>query len=229
MDKALMQHPLGVFATAPAVYVADSYNHSIRLFDPVTGALSTLIGHGARGVKDGALDTAEFNEPNAVLKVGEKLYIADTNNNAIRVADLDAKTVSTLPVTELPPPAVAEFSSQLPNVITLEPIIVKAHAAVTISIILRDGWHVNGDAPSSLALFKMADVSATPKTIASFDREAVKQQRATLPALESGTYRLQGTLYYCEDKAGAICLLKSFDVPIQALSSGVVKITLDLN
>ena len=113
---ARMQHPLGLYADATGVYVADSYNHSIRRYDLNTGTLSNFAGHGVRGKKDGPLAEAEFNEPNDVLLVGNKLYVADTNNNAIRVIDVISKTVSTLSIPEPAHTASApEFSKQLPN------------------------------------------------------------------------------------------------------------------
>jgi len=97
---ALMQHPLGVFADKDVVYIADAYNHSIRVFDPRTGVLSNFIGHSVRGNKDGAFAEAELNEPNDVLEIGNTLYIADTNNNVIRVADLTSKKISTLAISK---------------------------------------------------------------------------------------------------------------------------------
>jgi hypothetical protein len=39
---------------------------------------------------------AQFHEPSDVSIAGGKLYIADTNNHAIRVADLNTLEVSTL-------------------------------------------------------------------------------------------------------------------------------------
>ncbi len=93
---ALMQHPLGLFANNSGVYIADSYNHSIRRFVPATGVLSNFAGHGVRGQKDGPLADAEFNEPNDIQHIDGNDWVADTNNNAIRVIDLNSKTVSTL-------------------------------------------------------------------------------------------------------------------------------------
>ncbi len=224
---ALMQHPLGVFAGSTDIFVADSYNHSIRRFDPATGVLSNFAGHGARGNKDGTFAEAEFNEPNDVLQIGNKLYIADTNNNAIRVADLDGKTVSTLAISEPPRAAAApEFSEQLPNLEKTDTTNVAANMAITVNIALQNGWHINEEAPSYLALFDMA---AKPKAITSFDRKATRQKQIALPALASGAYRLQGTLYYCEDKQGAQCLIKSFDLPLAAAADGKKEITLKLN
>jgi DNA-binding beta-propeller fold protein YncE len=50
------------------------------------------------GLKDGTLDVAQFNEPAGLASDAGKLYVADTNNHAVRVIDLAAGTVQTLDV-----------------------------------------------------------------------------------------------------------------------------------
>lgn len=223
-DTALMQHPLGLHASGRDIYIADAYNHSIRRFDTATQTLSNFAGRGKRGTKEGALGKGEFNEPNALVQVGRKLYVADTNNNAIRVIDLKTGTIATLPVHEATPDDAVEFSEDLPNTGLTSPATVKAGADVSIAIGLQKGWHINEDAPSYLALFDMTKV---PKRVALFERDAIRKG-AALPALSAGTYRLQGTLYYCEDKEGSQCLIKSVNMPVTA-GSGTSTITLKLH
>ncbi len=219
--EALMQHAIGVYATPPDVYIADSYNHSIRRYDPATGYLHNFAGHGVRGNKDGVLAEAEFNEPNDVLQIGDKLYVADTNNHAIRVIDLTAKKVSTLPVQE-EQSAVIAYSDTLPNLDKTEAATLAPGAAIAIG--LKPNWKINDEAPSYLALF-----DAAKKPVASFGLQEVKKQSVTLPMLAEGEYRLQGTLYYCEDREGAQCLIKSFDVPVMVKAGGEKSVTLPLN
>lgn len=98
---ARLQHPLGVAATeedgAPVVYVADTYNDKLKRLDPVTREITTLAG-GDAGHEDGALATARFREPSGLSLGGSRLYVADTNNHAIRVVDMSAGTVQTLDI-----------------------------------------------------------------------------------------------------------------------------------
>lgn len=225
-DVALMQHPLGLVATESGIWVADAYNHSIRRFDVTSGVLSNDIGHGERGHKDGAFASATFNEPNAIIEVGEKFYIADTNNNAIRIADRNTKTVSTLIIT--PPKVVSTvtFSEGLPNLETMPPVQLKAGTEATVAIGLQKGWHINEDAPSFLAVF---DAKDTSKSAASLDTKALRLPKILLPALTAGKYRLQTTLYYCKDAKGSQCLLKSFDVPVNVQQEALSTIELKLN
>ncbi len=78
------------------VFIADSYNHTIRKMTSA-GFVSTVAGAaGNPGSADGAGATARFNSPRA-LAVDRKgtVYIADTGNNAIRFVTPDG-VVSTL-------------------------------------------------------------------------------------------------------------------------------------
>jgi DNA-binding beta-propeller fold protein YncE len=93
-----LQHPLGVAYEGGHVYIADAYNHRIRRVGTETFAVSTVAGDGTAGLTDGPLASARFSEPGG-LAVGEGvLYVADTNNHAIRVVEVGAGQVRTLPV-----------------------------------------------------------------------------------------------------------------------------------
>jgi DNA-binding beta-propeller fold protein YncE len=97
-QRARLQHPMGVAASAsmPFIYVADSYNHKIKRIDLATERVESWLGDGEPGFVDGIGAEARFNEPEGVSIGGDRLYIADTNNHVIRVADLETGTVSTL-------------------------------------------------------------------------------------------------------------------------------------
>lgn len=98
--NAKLQHPLAVAYnhTDGFVYVADSYNHKIKVIDPVATTCTTLAGCGKAGYKDGAFTEALFNEPGDLQFSPDCkcLYVADTNNHKIRVLDMQKKNVSTL-------------------------------------------------------------------------------------------------------------------------------------
>jgi len=89
-----LQHPLGVLYHDGKLYVADTYNHKIKIIDPKEKTSKTFLGTGNTENKDGI--SPSFYEPSGLAIAGEKLFIADTNNNIIRVADLSSKVVSTL-------------------------------------------------------------------------------------------------------------------------------------
>jgi hypothetical protein len=100
--QARLQHPLGVAATvedgAPLVYVADTYNDKLKRLDPMTRQVTSWTG-GEAGHEDGDLANSRFWEPSGLSLAGSRLYVADTNNHAVRLVDLDAGTVRTLEIT----------------------------------------------------------------------------------------------------------------------------------
>jgi DNA-binding beta-propeller fold protein YncE len=95
-DAVRLQHCIGVHGAGGKLYVADSYNHKIKVADPATRAVRTYLGDGKRGNEDGS--KPRFYEPSGLWAVGTKLFIADQNNHAIREVDLKTGLVSTVPV-----------------------------------------------------------------------------------------------------------------------------------
>lgn len=93
-DAARLQHVLHVTAWDGLLLVADSYNHKIKVIDPKTRESKTFLGDGKRGADDGA--KPRFNEPAGLAIVGEKLFVADTNNHRIRVINLRQAVVQSL-------------------------------------------------------------------------------------------------------------------------------------
>ncbi len=85
-SAARFYQPSGVAVDgAGNVYVADTYNNTIRKIYP-SGLVTTLAGlAGSQGSADGAGSAARFYNPNgvAVDMVGN-VYVADTDNNTIR-------------------------------------------------------------------------------------------------------------------------------------------------
>lgn len=95
-----LQHPLDVCYSEGAVFVADTYNQKIKRLDPATRTVSTWLGSGDAGSRDGSGISAQFHEPGGLSLAAGKLYIADTNNHAVRVADIDSAEVTTLQITD---------------------------------------------------------------------------------------------------------------------------------
>jgi sugar lactone lactonase YvrE len=101
-----LQHPLGVAWYDGTLYVADTYNNKIKAIDPESQQCRTIAGDGKPGNEDAAVGAkARFNEPGGIWAAGGKLYVADTNNHAIRVMELTAPhRVTTLELRGLTPP-----------------------------------------------------------------------------------------------------------------------------
>ncbi len=75
--EAMLQHPQGLAARNGKVYIADTYNNAIRLYDRETGELSTLKLRGGT-----------LTEPGDILLMDEGALIVDTGSHSLRKLDL---------------------------------------------------------------------------------------------------------------------------------------------
>lgn len=95
LAKAKLQHPLGVLFNDGILYVADTYNHKIKSIDLKTKTCRTLFGTGKMGSLN-AGKTSLFSEPSGLALLGKRLFVADTDNDSIRVCDLASGKVNTI-------------------------------------------------------------------------------------------------------------------------------------
>jgi thiol-disulfide isomerase/thioredoxin/DNA-binding beta-propeller fold protein YncE len=103
--EARLQHALGVAHHDGKLYIADTYNSKVRVFDLKSKELTTLVG----GNEWGWLVPPTFSEPGGISYADGKLYVADTNAHRIRQVDIAAKTVKTIELQGVnPPPAPKE-------------------------------------------------------------------------------------------------------------------------
>lgn len=97
--KAVLNFPTAVAVGAAGhVYIADTMNHRVRRVDAATGIISTIAGNGqGRYSGDGGpAVSAALNEPTAlVADAFGHLYIADQNNNRVRIVDLTTGVIET--------------------------------------------------------------------------------------------------------------------------------------
>lgn len=213
-DKALMQHPLAVLATKDGVLVADSYNHALRRYDVQRAVLERYIGSGVSGHVDGRQEQALFSQPSGLAAGEGMLYVADTNNQAVRAVNLAKNEVVSLNMKEEPRVDNIQLASELPNTMELdveqERVSLMHSSEVHLELEIREGWRLHEDAPSYLALFDLLDFN---RVVASYDRNMLAQGRLTLPPRVGHAYKLQGVFYYCTDKV-AQCLVQSVDLPV---------------
>lgn len=88
LNDAKLQHALGVAVSKDNVlFVADTYNHKLKTVDTTANAITTLkTSESCRNV-----ELFAFNEPAGLClgSEGDKLYVADTNNHAIKVLKIN--------------------------------------------------------------------------------------------------------------------------------------------
>ena len=158
-DAARLQHPLGLALEGGRLFVADTYNHKLKVLDPRTRRLSTFAGTGKAGQADGA--PPEFYEPGGLSVARGKLYVADTNNHAVRVVDLATKQTTTLVMRGLEPPRPAgppkdeDESAAVSSGPDAEEIKAAAQrvglgrpAELVVEVTLPAGYHLNPAAPN---------------------------------------------------------------------------------
>jgi DNA-binding beta-propeller fold protein YncE len=89
---------LAISPNGGAIYVADQYNHRIRMIRD--GQVTTVAGSGVQEYADGAALQAQFNNPTglAISSNGDAIYVADQNNDRIRmIRDGQVTTVAGRP------------------------------------------------------------------------------------------------------------------------------------
>jgi sugar lactone lactonase YvrE len=96
--RVQLNHPRGLATDAAGrLYIADTYNNVVRLYDPNGASLTTVAGTGVAGFSgDGQAATkANLRQPAGVAVDGQgNLYIADTGNQVVR--EVTGKTIQTV-------------------------------------------------------------------------------------------------------------------------------------
>jgi DNA-binding beta-propeller fold protein YncE len=95
---ALLQHPMGLTYCDELLFVADALNNKIKVIYPLKEASKTLFGDNKAGNTNRPIPL--FDEPLDVSFARGKLFIADTNNHSVRVANVKTGKVITLQIKE---------------------------------------------------------------------------------------------------------------------------------
>ena len=217
-----LQHPLGVTHHNGVLYVADTYNHKIKAIGPRLATATTFLGTGKPGLRDGEL--AQFYEPGGVSIADGKLYIADTNNHAIRVADLHTKQVTTLQLTGLTNGAGANMAEVWPNLeeVSLPPQILRTgQNRMTLAVTIPAPYKLNPGSPLEYCV----EVNGTSPQQGK--RTSVKDghfplQIPLLLTTDKAEVRVALSFVYCRDGDEGVCVIKSlrWTVPVQTTSDG---------
>ena len=95
--ESLLSFPGKVLADAKSdrLFISDS-NHNRIVVTDLDGNVEYIIGSGEPGLKNGSFSDATFKQPQGMALDGNILYVADTENHAIRKVNLQEKTVTTL-------------------------------------------------------------------------------------------------------------------------------------
>jgi hypothetical protein len=226
-----LQHPLGIDAHHGVLYVADTYNHKIKRIDPETATSVSYLGTGQPGRADGK--APEFYEPGGISVAAGKLYIADTNNHAIRVADLSTGEVSTLRLRGLAMPAAvtgfSDTSFAAAANIEMQPLRVKAGQSghLGVHIELPEGYHLNPRAPFTYRVDVIGNGISIAETYQQFRAIALPLPLRIPFEAMSGEHQamldVDLTFYYCREDDTGVCAIQSvrWHVPLQTVDEDV--------
>jgi hypothetical protein len=224
---AKLQHCLEVVYLKGKIYVADTYNHKIKMVDAKNGETKTIAGTGQRGKGD---EPAEFHEPAGLAHAGGILYVADTNNHLIRTIDLETNQVATLEIAGLEPPKLPDPEPRDSLVgatqIELPPAKVSPSGQaieLAVQIELPPGYKMNPLAPMRYRV-EAADGQGP------VSREALGKPvplgepgnsfKISLPVTaDTGreTLKVSLTYYYCQEGSEGLCKVGSvvWTLPIE--------------
>jgi NHL repeat len=222
-NEVRLQHPLGVLSVGEEILIADTYNHKIKELNPAKRTVKTVLGTGKPGQKDGR--SPSFHEPSGLSVANEKLYIADANNHAIRVVDLETKETYTLNIKGLEPPVASPLISAAepvgPNAEELKFAAQRLRAgndgSLLVNVDLPVGYHLNPAAPHRYKISVEAGADVL-QVVADSTRKIQLPLRVGLrPRVEGeAQLRIQMTLYYCREDNTGTCRIKTlvFRVPV---------------
>ncbi|MDG2112002.1 MAG: thioredoxin-like domain-containing protein, partial [Actinomycetota bacterium] len=225
-EATSLQHAIGIELVGDELYVADTYNHRIKVLDLASGQSRELVGDGTAGLADGRGEAAQLAEPSGLSATSDRLYVADTNNHQIRVVDLSSGAISTLALSNLDLAAIT-VTDLSHDEVALAPLQLEpGRIRLSIDFDLPDGYKYN-----TLGTFRFewsADDPAIVRRVGSASYEAMGPK---LPKTfdidliaESGTNILRGetTVFYCLEEEEAFCLIRdvSFEVPIEITLEG---------
>jgi thiol-disulfide isomerase/thioredoxin len=224
-----LQHPLGLARWNDKLLIADTYNHRIKLLDPAARSVKAFAGSGKPGQSDGA--SPSFYEPGGLAVAGDKLYVADTNNHAIRVVDLNTKETRTLQIKGLQPPtanqavASAEVAPNAEEIKLAPQNLRTGDVAALINVELPAGYHLNPSAPQRYTISVEQGgerLSIAPQNASGNAKGLVLPIRIPFNVSSSGLGELRAsfTFVYCREDNTGVCRIKTlvWRAPIEVVT-----------
>jgi len=234
-DNVRLQHPLGVALTDGKVLIADTYNHKLKILDASNKTVKTFLGTGKSGQTDGA--NATFYEPGGISVADGKLFVADTNNHAIRVVNLKTKETSTLKIVNLTPPT--DVNDETENIAADEAemkieereIAANSNASLVFNIKLPEGFHLNPTAPQhyEISVEKGSDIKIANRTQKFLKLPLSVAFQTTKTGVT--TMKANLTVYHCREDNTGVCLVKrlAWKIPLKIVANKKVPSKIELS
>jgi thiol-disulfide isomerase/thioredoxin len=142
-DYAQLQHAIGIEYSDGFLYVADTYNHRLKVFDLANQTVFGLGGDGEAGIVDGALQESRFAEPSGLSIADGHVNVADTNNHQIRVIDMQGATVDTLTFTNLNIATLRHATSSGDRVVVAPIQVAPGRVDLVVNYSVPEGYKFN--------------------------------------------------------------------------------------
>ena len=213
-SEARFQHPQGIALDMQKqqLFVADTYNSKIKLIDLAAAQVRTLFG-STPGWRDGMQPL--FNEPGGISLATGRLFVADTNNHAVRIIDLATRSTHTLVLKGIErfTPKADQEAYQGTRIMMPEARIAPGEGILRLNIELPEGYKVNQQAPSTLEWTVNGAVATLPN---SADRSlAGLSFPIDIPVIfqqNTGAISAAITLIYCKAIAPDLCLIEEVQI-----------------
>ncbi|MGC8479302.1 MAG: redoxin domain-containing protein [Candidatus Micrarchaeia archaeon] len=101
VSNTLLQHPMGLCYDNGIIYIADTFNNSIKAIDIKKQVSYSIISQKEKclcKIDDPECDSLGLFEPNDVKSDNRYLYITDTNNHLFRIFDKKKKIIRTVKI-----------------------------------------------------------------------------------------------------------------------------------
>lgn len=213
-NEVRLQHPKAVAYAAGNIFIADTYNNRIKQLDPEARTSTSVFGSGEAGWLDSndALDTM-FHEPGGLSIAGDILYIADTNNHLIRLANLRTGEVSTLTLSDpdellLRRPEEANAYDEVNDFAVSE--VQAGDGLLEITLSVPPGYRANHLAPLTLSLSSSDDAVVLEESTWTVEEPEYPFTLSIPARFEPGsaTVTTDIVIYYCRDEASELCLIR---------------------
>jgi len=230
-QATMLQHAVGIEMVGRYLYIADTYNHRIKVIDLDTGNSRVAAGNGLPGIRDGVGEAAQLAEPSGLSGVDEVLFVADTNNHRIRTLNTKTGQLNTLELTNQKAAALLHRTAADEIVTLPQKIIAPGVLDVTVDLVVPEGYEFNSD--GTFVLDIRID-NATKSRIAGRNSYRAQgpdmPQRFSLMIEEEEDMRIQAdaTVFYCPAEDAAFCLVRhvQIDVPVLVRDFGATTIAL---
>jgi hypothetical protein len=212
-DSALLQHPVGLDFYDGKIYLADTYNNKIKVLDPAAGHVETLIGSGRPELQDGPFLSASLHEPEGLRVHRGRLYIADTNNHQVRVADLTSWQMHTFRMRGLERLPAGE-AAQVEETVLSPVSAASGTLRLKLEVQMPAGYVRNPDAP---LMVRTGGSQPAVYSFAPAEEILIVEQLQTTRDLS-----LEVVIYYCQEEKHQVCLIHHgrLRVPLVAAPGG---------